>query len=385
MTKLYKSSAGFFFKYKATDGCWKNKAVPVSHVHDEVLAQSWADDWMQVYTTTGAPPVAIITAPVVTVGTAAEEWLNWKRTTLGGENKSWRDHERFVRLYLRPHKIARCTAEQLNVPMAVAYIEWVKEAGVAAYTQRNIVSMMRQFVSDLRGKGFLDIKENPFLDPYVKKASPKGASTYGDTIVHLSPDAVMALVHCNGVSHANRVLYATAYGTGMRAAEMLGLRWDDIDLDAAIPHLKVQRQLQRGGGVDVIKPPKKGSHRSIPLHSELVKILRVWRSTGVSTPFGGANGSSGWAEMLRDDLATAGLASTCEDHPITFHALRRSFMSALSEAGANESDIGTLGGHKQKTVTGKHYIVKHLPKFAKIIATLPWPVATLSVAEGSAP
>lgn len=370
MTKLYRSANGYFFKYKTTDGCWKNKAVPVSHVHDETLAQAWADDWIRVYTTTGAPPVTTTTAQQPTLGIAADEWLAWKKTVHGGENKSWRDCERFVRMYLRPHKIARCTADQLNVPTAVSYVEWVKGSGVAPYTQRNIVSMMRQFVSDLRGKGFLDIKENPFADPYVKKASPKGAPTTGEVIVHLSPAQISKLLACPDVPEDRRAKYTVAYGTGLRAAEIAGLRWEDIDVTGAIPYIKVQRQRQtdRGGNV-VTKPPKKNSYRTIPLHPRAAAALSSTKRGGdwVFDDIGG-----NWAAALRNDLASAGIPARVEGHAVTFHALRRSFMTALADAGFAENDIGVLAGHKSGTVTGKHYIAKNLPKFAKIIDQLPW-------------
>ena len=54
-------------------------------------------------------------------------------------------------------------------------------------------------------------------------------------------------------------LYRLALTLGMRQAEILGLRWVDVDLDAAT--LRVRQTLQRIGGETITKEPKTARSR----------------------------------------------------------------------------------------------------------------------------
>ena len=67
-------------------------------------------------------------------------------------------------------------------------------------------------------------------------------------------------------------LYRLALTLGMRQAEILGLRWQDVDLDAG--RLRVRQTLQRIGKEIVIKEPKtERSRRTLALSPSLVTAL----------------------------------------------------------------------------------------------------------------
>ena len=74
--------------------------------------------------------------------------------------------------------------------------------------------------------------------------------------------------------HALWVVLAT---TGMRLGEALGLRWDDVDLDART--LQVNRALQRqaGKGVVLAEPKTPRSRRQIHLATTVVSVLKDLR------------------------------------------------------------------------------------------------------------
>jgi integrase len=79
---------------------------------------------------------------------------------------------------------------------------------------------------------------------------------------------------------------------------------------------------------------------------------------------------------LRDDLTVAGVPTLFEGkHPITFHALRRTFMSLLEGEGVGRDLIGALAGHAGKTVTDRHYIAKNIERFNEAVKKLPLPDA----------
>lgn len=62
-------------------------------------------------------------------------------------------------------------------------------------------------------------------------------------------------------------LYAAAVYTGMRAGELLGLRWEDVDFDRRL--ITVQRSYA--------KPTKTGAIRHVPILDPLLPVLRAWK------------------------------------------------------------------------------------------------------------
>lgn len=87
-----------------------------------------------------------------------------------------------------------------------------------------------------------------------------------------------------GVVEANRLLeviggerleafYVLALMTGLRRGELLGLRWDDIDLSSR--QLHVRRALQRvGGKLQMVEPKTGSSVRTVVLPKLAVRYLR---------------------------------------------------------------------------------------------------------------
>lgn len=70
-----------------------------------------------------------------------------------------------------------------------------------------------------------------------------------------------------------RPLILTAIFTGLRASELRGLRWADVDLDAAALHVR-----QRADRYHAIGMPKSGDgQRTVPMPPIVVNTLRAWK------------------------------------------------------------------------------------------------------------
>jgi integrase len=70
-----------------------------------------------------------------------------------------------------------------------------------------------------------------------------------------------------------RPLILTAIFTGLRASELRGLRWPDLDLKKAELHVR-----QRADRYRKIGPPKSDAgERTIPLPPQIMNILREWK------------------------------------------------------------------------------------------------------------
>lgn len=64
--------------------------------------------------------------------------------------------------------------------------------------------------------------------------------------------------------------------TGVRTAELHGLRWSDIDLDKKVVHIRRNRLATQGFGVYEKEPKSRTSKRDIPLPQELIDDLRKY-------------------------------------------------------------------------------------------------------------
>ena len=67
-------------------------------------------------------------------------------------------------------------------------------------------------------------------------------------------------------------LYYVELATGLRRGELLGLKWEDLDLEQG--NLRVRRQIARINGEVVEAPLKtKNAYRTLPLEKDMVDIL----------------------------------------------------------------------------------------------------------------
>lgn len=75
-----------------------------------------------------------------------------------------------------------------------------------------------------------------------------------------------------------QAFFTTWLMTGLRNGEIVGLRWQDVDLEAG--EIRLQRSIQRVNGVGlVVKAPKTaGSRCPIPVGADLVALLRQNRA-----------------------------------------------------------------------------------------------------------
>ncbi len=121
--------------------------------------------------------------------------------------------------------------------------------------------------------------------------------------------------------------------SGMRRGEILTLDWTDIDLDADVikilgTHTKTQKK------------------RSVPMtrrtKAELL-ALPNFESCGRVFPFGDFKRS--WATALR----------LAKIDGLTFHDLRRTFVTRLQAGGVSIGIAAELAGHSRLETTQKHY------------------------------
>lgn len=154
-----------------------------------------------------------------------------------------------------------------------------------------------------------------------------------------------------------RALLITAIFTGMRASELRGLCWHNVDLKAGVIRVR-----QRADRYQRLGPPKTGAgRRDIPLAPIVINTLREWclvcPKTETRLVFPSESGNViGHTNLLRQGfyplLKACGLmAEGATEPPFTFHILRHAAASLFIEQGWSPKKVQTVMGHSSITVT----------------------------------
>lgn len=156
-------------------------------------------------------------------------------------------------------------------------------------------------------------------------------------------------------------LFHLAVGTGLREAEILGLAWQDIDLDAGI--LEVRSTLQRVDGEWQLREPKTPkSRRSVPLSKPVVASLRAHKKRQLEDRVG-AGGRfpayslvfttrSGWPMYAWHVLEALYAAEERLALPrVGLHGLRHTFATIALANGENPRVVADILGHSSVRVT----------------------------------
>jgi integrase len=154
-----------------------------------------------------------------------------------------------------------------------------------------------------------------------------------------------------------RTMILVATRTGMRMGELLGLRWDDVDLSAG--RINVRQSYVQG----VFGLPKSGKPREIPLGDEVIETLRAHRHERGSLVFCDAGGNvltaGRLAWPLKRALKRAGLRE------IGWHVLRHTFASHLAMRGVPLKAIQELLGHASIVTTMRYaHLAPHVARDA---------------------
>ena len=160
--------------------------------------------------------------------------------------------------------------------------------------------------------------------------------------------------------------YVLALHTGMRSGELLGLKWDDIDLASDVPTIRVRRTLTRTGngkGLALGEPKTKKSRRTVRLTPRAVEALKGHRARQAEEKlkagtlyedqdlvFAGEGGNLINPSNIRQRsfaplLKQAGLPG------ITFHDLRHTCASLLFQRNIHPKFVQELLGHASVAIT----------------------------------
>jgi integrase len=153
--------------------------------------------------------------------------------------------------------------------------------------------------------------------------------------------------------------------TGLRRGEVLGLKWDDIDLNHS--RLTVERARVMAAGKVVISSPKtKSASRSIGLDPQTVVALRTYKARQGRERLIAGDAWLGTDWVFTDELGRAlhptkvsklfaEAAQATHLPKITLHDVRHGYATAALEAGVPIKAVSERLGHKSVAITADIY------------------------------
>ncbi|CAA9379473.1 MAG: hypothetical protein AVDCRST_MAG93-9070, partial [uncultured Chloroflexia bacterium] len=101
--------------------------------------------------------------------------------------------------------------------------------------------------------------------------------TPGRREMHVLTQAQVAAFLDATRDHRMHALYVLAVTTGMRLGELLGLRWEDVDLESGKVVVRRALQPQRGSGLVFVQPKTARSRRTVVLSQRAITALHDHR------------------------------------------------------------------------------------------------------------
>lgn len=138
-------------------------------------------------------------------------------------------------------------------------------------------------------------------------------------------------------------MYYIELSTGLRRGELLGLKWQDIDMKQGV--IRVRRQISRIDGKIVEAPLKtKNSYRTVTISPQAVEVLKSQKEKTddeyvFPSPNGGPISPDSVNNMLHRVLDRAGIPR------VRFHDMRHTFATLALQNGVDIKTVSGMLGH----------------------------------------
>ena len=299
----------------------------------------------------------------------AEHWLKIK----AGQKKSIKDDRSIINRHLRPvlgplalPQIRKDVLDEVYVELVGEFDEdgeEIRAGKVGAKTAWNILTLIGSMLREAKKQDWIpDV-------PHIERP-PQDQQDF----VWIDEAQVARLIEAAAEDEEHpqlSLIVATAAYSGLRAGEVLGLQWSDIDFEAR--RIGVRRSFGAEDGKD--SSTKSRKVRYVPLLGKLQIVLQAWRADCPSETWlfpsrtGEARNPSDrhLQEFLHGALERAEIDESSvrggrsnngfrvvQRRPFTFHDLRHTFASNWMLAGEDLFKLSKVLGHKSITTTERY-------------------------------
>jgi integrase len=292
----------------------------------------------------------------VTVTEATERWIADCEAN-GLEFGTIKQRKEHLRLHIAPF-LGREKLSSLTAPRVHQFVADMRKAGRSLAMRRKVLTNVKSMLSFAQGQGL--VAQN--VARGVKIKSDERATATGPLRAGVDfPTRAELRTIMDTATGRWRSLVIAAVFTGMRASELRGLTWDNVDLDEGVIHVR-----QRADAWSKIANPKsKAGKRDIPLAPMVVNTLKEWRA---SCPAGALGlvfpNTLGNVESQANVLSRfwfplqvqAGLITEKGEPKYTFHSLRHAAASLfIAHLGWTPKRVQSVMGHASVTMTFDRY------------------------------
>ena len=206
-----------------------------------------------------------------TVAEVGKEWI--ASCKAGGlKPQPSESYEQHLKDHIIPF-IGSVRLSELTVPTVRAFMDRLREEQRSAAMVSKVLGDLGSLLADAQERGNVAQNVVRSLSKRKKRSEAerrqKGKLKVGIDIP--TPTEIRSIVA--NLEGRWRPLLLTAIFTGLRASELRGLRWEDVDLKGAALHVR-----QRADKFNAIGRPKSAAgERTVPMPPILVNTLREWR------------------------------------------------------------------------------------------------------------
>jgi len=286
-----------------------------------------------------------------------KEWLPAIEATI--RPSTYRSYVQHVECHIVPHigcvQLQKLTGSQINALYAKLALSGKKDGkhGLSPLTIRHVHACLHRALRD--AVRWERITRNP-----IEAADPPRIN--GDGTKELKTwdaEQLKAFLESTRDDPLFALWHALAM-TGMRRGEALGLRWEDVDLEAG--RLSVRRALIPNGATVVVSEPKTArGRRSVALDGETIEVLKGqaarqledqvackdWNDTGLV--FTKPDGQSWHPEVVSRFFKAAVKAAKLP--AIRLHDLRHTHATLALQAGIHPKVVSERLGHATIAIT----------------------------------
>ena len=217
----------------------------------------------------------------VTVGKAAELWLE-SCEAAGLERTSMAAYRQVANLHVTPI-LGALRLSQLTVPLVRGFEDRLRRDGRSPAMVRRARRLLGAILADAQERGLVaqNVVYSLRKNRRTARADGNGKLKVGVDIP--APAEVRALVgKLDTAAGRHGPVLLTAIFTGLRASELRGLRWEDVDLKRGELHVRQRADRYNKFG----KPKSEAGERTVPLPPMVVTALRKHRLASPQSELG---------------------------------------------------------------------------------------------------
>lgn len=278
-------------------------------------------------------------------------------------------YEGIYRNYIKKSNIYGTTVSNINPMQLQRYYNKLYSNGKSSNVIKNLNKLLKTFFNYAVDQGY--IIKNPCIG---KKIVIPGLAQKKEYEIEVFTNKEISILKSAMKGYRLQCLILLALGTGLRQGELLGLKWNDIDLKNKT--LKVKRSIKQvyiiaADGTKEYKtieqsPKSKNSIRTVPIPSSLIPVLKKHELNQKSEKLKAGDSYNKSDYVFTTELGKTinarnlirsyeRLLAKVKIHYKKFHSLRHTYATKLFERDVPIKTVQMLLGHSDISITANIY------------------------------